>query len=1420
MLDCLQDETVEGALGDYLYAWKNGQQILIGTRQQGALLEESVLETTAFVFMSKDEGRQQRRPSTWNELRALLAEGWVVGTDRKPGVKGWYPQTGRSIRRQMQDIYVFRQPRPAGSGDSIHIGSISNNTGAVAVGWGARATVINQVVQGLGYLQTQHAASVRNFLDYYVGTSDSPEPFGGRESDLAAYTRWLDDPAAPPYALLSAPAGMGKSAALAHWVLRIEKRQDLEVVFFPISDRFQTNSEAVVFSALYSRLAFLHGDNPTPAFTAAEYRGAFLDYLTRPLPDRRRLLVVLDGLDEAAGWEARRGVFPTIAPSHLKVMVAARHEAGDLDWAIRLGWTIPEDAVSFGLGALSRTALAEVLLGMGNPLDGLSTECDIVERLYELTDHGDPLLIGLYVEALRKDRDRLPDLRPEDLIRLEPGLKSFFDLWFEQQEHLWLAAGGNIDRRAVDTLTHARAMAFGPLVAEDLAELAPETFQSTNEVRRAAHVLRRFLVGNGARGNGYSFSHSRLSHHFRDQLSAREQQIWTRRFSDVGAAMLAKLESGALSPNDASEYHVRHYRLHLQAQEGRSPELICALMCRGWSQAWYELEHIEAGFLNDVNAAMECAVRAGPEWLGQVVRGALCFSSVASLSARIDTKLVGMAISRGALNSRIGLHMARSDPQPTGRSLALADIAAWFGREEQTGIFAEALAAAREETYAQNRAYALVKLAKLLPSDQVPVVLMEALAATREIQPEHWRIEAIGDVLALVPVDDPRLLVETLMTIRGVQDEIQRAIVLSVLAERLPVEGSQELLREALTAARGAGDEIRRPFALSMVAKQLPTNAAREALADALTAVRRIRGHSWHGTALTQVSRLLPADARDLLAVALTEAREIRDEARRAHALCVLVEQMSVDEAQQVLAEALMTARKIGDETDRVFALCAVAQRLRAEEMRQVVAEALITARRIGDERDQARALCEVATWMSADEARQQVLAEALMTARRIGDEGWRAIVLNTLVTRLPLDHLEMLAEARAAARLIKQPQERAKVLTVIAERLPADEAKETLKEALAAARGIEDRTERVVLLSAAVKRLPADEALEILADALAMAREITVDWQRATALTAVAEGLPAGARAQVAEALAQARNIGDDYFRTRTLMALGIHLSIEQSRSVLSETLVTARGISSEDLRVRALSALAKQLPADEQRQVLTEALMIARGIEDKRWRAMALSDVGVSLPNDKSREVLGEALATAQEISDEGLRAEALCAVAEGLSTKARDLLDKALTVARKMESNDSRAWVLSTLAGRLPADEARGVATEAIAAARRVPRFSRSFTIRALGKRFPVDAYDLLTDGLVKAPTLADDDYLEFLSHQAKHWGALASHLGHSEESLLAHTLLIARRGPREVLLGALCGLFPVIDRLAGVRVVREIVRAIRDTAEWWP
>lgn len=82
-------------------------------------------------------------------------------------------------------------------------------------------------------------------------------------------------------------------------------RPNIALVFVPIRIRFKTNLSGVTFAALTACLAPLHGEGiPDTTSTSVEtWRGLVTKYLRRPLQNGETLLVVFDGLDEAADWE-------------------------------------------------------------------------------------------------------------------------------------------------------------------------------------------------------------------------------------------------------------------------------------------------------------------------------------------------------------------------------------------------------------------------------------------------------------------------------------------------------------------------------------------------------------------------------------------------------------------------------------------------------------------------------------------------------------------------------------------------------------------------------------------------------------------------------------------------------------------------------------------------------------------------------------------------------------------------------------------------------------------------------------------------------------------------------------------------------------------------------------------------------------
>ncbi|MGE0644906.1 MAG: DUF4062 domain-containing protein [Nitrospira sp.] len=503
-------------------------------------------------------------------------------------------------------------------------------------------------VDGIGSLPFDYAGRIENFLTEYLGTAKAPVPFGGREKDLEALDSWLDDATAPSYLLMAAPAGRGKSALLVRWTRQLLTKPNLALVFVPISIRFRTNLSGVIFSALAARLARLHGDkiSDSPSTSVERWRGLVTEYLRRPLPSGDKLLVVLDGLDEAADWEAGPDLFPLHPPDHVRVVVSARYRAGDeaaRDWLRRLGWGWQDLAKSYDLDKLTKEGVALVLQSMGFPLAQLGARADIVTELYRLSE-GDPLLVRLYVDDLWTHREMVGSLKPKDLRKLQPGLKGYFDRWWADQRSLW-GKESPLKEQNVQTVLNVLACALGPLDQEALLRLTQ--LSSSWDLVESLRPLDRFIVGDG-KVHGYVFSHPRLGEHFKHELSRVEQEKWQKEFVTWGQETVQELERGSLTSAKPPAYIIQYYGAHLE-QAHASAEMLLTLVCQAWSKAWEALEGSLGGFLNDVERAWRAAERENEQaiargesapCIGDEIRCALVRASINSLAANLPSELI------------------------------------------------------------------------------------------------------------------------------------------------------------------------------------------------------------------------------------------------------------------------------------------------------------------------------------------------------------------------------------------------------------------------------------------------------------------------------------------------------------------------------------------------------------------------------------------------------------------------------------------------------------------------------------------------------------------------------------------------------------------------------------------------------------
>ncbi|MFT3817892.1 MAG: DUF4062 domain-containing protein [Rubrivivax sp.] len=544
------------------------------------------------------------------------------------------------------------------------------------------------VVDGLQALRSDYDARIQRFFAEYLGSAAVPMAFGGREGELGRLDRWFDDDRAPERALLAGPAGRGKSALLVHWSRRLARRDDVDVVFVPVSVRFRTNTAAVVFGSLAARLAALHGEViPGALDTPADaWRALTTTLLRRAPPAGRRVLVVLDGADEAADWKAESDLLPPQLPLGLRVVVSARLLGGDTDgqgWVERLGWT--GRAAVIDLAALTPPGMADVLRRMSVPLDRLSGRADIVTALYRLTG-GDPLLVNLYVADLWTRGEGVARLRVDDLAAIEPGLEGYFKRWWSDQRTLW-GAQSPLREAALGAVLDTLACALGPLKTAELAALvgAAGVPLSVWSLEEAIRALERFVIGDG-KAQGYAFTHPRLADHFRDRLAKAGQAV-ERESRFVGWGLRCLGEDAGAAQADVPDYVVQYLRAHMH-RCGRPEEDFVALVGGRWIAAWERLDRgTYGGFAADLDHVRAVAARragaaardgersafAAVQW-----RGALIAGSIVALNGAMPLAVVGALLERGVWSPVQAVAYASRLGDEGQRLRALFACTGWF----------------------------------------------------------------------------------------------------------------------------------------------------------------------------------------------------------------------------------------------------------------------------------------------------------------------------------------------------------------------------------------------------------------------------------------------------------------------------------------------------------------------------------------------------------------------------------------------------------------------------------------------------------------------------------------------------------------------------------------------------------------------
>jgi len=1246
-----------------------------------------------------------------------------------------------------------------------------------------------------GLLQ-EHKNLLNSFYDQYLGDG-APAPFGGRDAQMAALDRWLDNPDGPSYMLLTAPAGRGKTLLVVQWAARLITRAETppRVILAPVSIRFNTAQPEIHLQILARALAQYYHDpiQESPGDTRQTWRGVCAKYLSqKEKPAREQLLVILDGLDESNDadpeqWRALVGDLP----AGTRVLLSARwlgDERDESGWRGRLGLN-PARASHLNLPLLDQDGLRQVVESMGSPLSGFAREHAIARELLRLTG-GDPLLVRLYAQDLQVQMkqaaqgEQSVDDR-EALVRLkeaEPDLKGYFKGWWHDQRKQWKAQGEDVDAVEDDLreLLRVLAAAFAPLDGQAVAELIGG-LKHPYQQERLAERAPRIISGSGS--TGYTLSHPKFGIYFYEGMDGQERAAVEERFITAGRKLLAALKDGSLQPATSPKYFILHSKDHLlrAIREGRAqPEDLYALLCEPWLRAHEHHSGAPASFLEDAKAAWQIASQQPDGAPGVQALALLCFSSVATLSGHIPGEVIAAGYQEGILNQAQALAYIRQDPGVDRRFaglICLAEVEKDQARQER--LLAEALEVSRQMGDADAYASALAEASERLPADQAWIV-------ARQIESARLCANGLIKVALRLPVDARQAaLAEALEVARKIEDAYLRASTMAEMITAFLPERQEAVCEEALGVADQIRDRYWRIIAIVKIAPALSPAGRNGVLQEALMTAHRIDDSFWSAGALSDIAPLLPDVQRGgVLDEALVIARSIADPGLRARAEARIALRLPVEQQEQIFSEALKAVAQVKYREDRSRVLVEMIPYL-------PVAQALDAARQIGDADLYARALVEVAQRLP-DDQRQEILDKALEAVRQIAVHDLGARALAEVARRLPADQRrEVLVMALADARQIADQYSIHSALAKFLPGLAGEQAFEIARrfapsysrdeylaqvasllpvsQAFEAASLIEASYSRGKAMAEIASRLPTDQGLNVI-------RLIDDEFVRASALVRLSGSLPDEQQSiLLGEVIEFAREIADPETRAYTLAEIGIHAPVKQALEIFSmldsqewkmkvlaysamidlpgeQVLAAARNIVDPIWRARAMVTLVSRLPADQQSPFAGEVLEMVLPVENSFDREQMLAEIGPHLTVAQVMEVI-------RPIEDALNRSRLLAKiavhlpVAQALETveqitepgwrsyamvkiAPRLPTEQALEIARQSGDAGLRIEALAAISARLSGEQQDEVLCEAVEAVDQVSADMRGRALAAIARYLPAEPRPAILNGLLDA------------------------------------------------------------------------------------
>jgi len=594
---------------------------------------------------------------------------------------------------------------------------------------------------------------------------DSHTLFGGREAELRRLSAFLEQRDSG-YLFVTALSGYGKTALLANWV-RIFGQNSCQVCYHFISRLYgKTAEEDFGLRNLCQQLTAYHDLRGGLPVSTSELRALYPSLLKIPTTEGQKLVVVLDGLDEAQDWIGPE-LFPPSLPEGVFVVFSAR-EIAERDWFASLELPRSKGDV-LELTTLGLTEIAHLLRAAGGETGRWAEDDGFVATMYEKSG-GDPFYLRYLVEDIQDERIK----SLAQLANQPSKLKGYLDRW-------WQEVSQAVSETAVSDLLGYLLVARGRLSRDDLTDISQTDALSGAVFERTIKQLQRYVVGDEK--DGYTFCHPRFRDYVaQERIKEPEQLPYRQRLLDYCARWR----------EHKREYALANYVTHL-AEVGRIKDLL-DLLGPEWLCAKWNCFGSYSALIQDLNVAATVALKQEPPKFADVAALAVARQTARELMLGFPTALLTGWVRLGEIKRVLEL---------------LKALGAIKGRaaEALTAVAAELLGMKKTSEISTGK----VDLAQVAAD-----LLGQAVGMLHQVRSSTEQLEALAAVTALLSINDglsdsrrTSLLEQVQSFAQSISEPAMQSSALGLVAEALAASQSgQEQARRLVEQARSVMNKI------------------------------------------------------------------------------------------------------------------------------------------------------------------------------------------------------------------------------------------------------------------------------------------------------------------------------------------------------------------------------------------------------------------------------------------------------------------------------------------------------------------------------------------------------------------------------------------------------------------------------------